>query len=289
MAGNDEIYASDDAWEHWFDKCAVKLCTQDEQRRLRRQIESAFKRELRRYNDVSVGDYDDDDIISQFDGHFYLHGRKNNPKPLKEYFMDRINPYQSDGLKMMICGTFFSPNCGLIKDIVRESIALVMGRKIRIVTLPDGRKKMIIEGALPQRNDNGEEEYYEAKNEMLGSETHAPDNLDKDKRVWMLQARKLFNFLLASEKDSSEVTILVYAIVNGVSPSNARLQKLLGVKQVQCYKKVNMMREQMRRHFVENGVVPTDSALIFALRDEVIRRMEPSALEILESEVGEEY
>ena len=77
--------------------------------------------------------------------------------------------------------------------------------------------------------------------------------------------------------------------MNGVSPSNARLQRLLGVKQVQCYKKVNVMREQMRRHLVENGVMPTDSALIFALRDEVVHHMEPSALEILKSEVGEEY
>ena len=77
--------------------------------------------------------------------------------------------------------------------------------------------------------------------------------------------------------------------MNGVSPSNAKLQKLLGVKQGQCYKKMNIMREQVRRHLVGNDVMPTDSALMLALRDEVVRHMEPSALEILKSEVGEEY
>jgi len=283
MAEEDEIYASDAAWEHWFDKCAVKLCSLDEQSRLRRQIESAFKRELLRHKGVFAADYENEDICALFDQYFYLHGNIDRPKALKVYYWDRIDLNVPDGLKKLICGTFFSHNCGKIRDIVRETIPLVKGWHQRWKNTPEG-KKLIWEHSL----------------ELIAGDESCPKEpvvyhdaglrLDCRRKTWRRMAITLFDFLSPeSEKGRYEVAILAYAIVNGVSPSNARLQKLLGVKQVQCYKKVNMMREQMRRHFVENGVVPTDSALIFALRDEVIRRMEPSALEILESEVGEEY
>lgn len=283
MAEEDEIYASDVAWEHWFEKCAVKLCSLEEQGRLRRQIESAFKLELFRHKGVSVVDYEREDICDLFDLYFYLHGDIDKPKAGKVYYWDRIDPNGPDAMKKLVCGTFFSHNRGKIKDIVRTTIPLVKGWRSTWKNTPKG-KKLIWERPLePVSKDDPR-----TKEPVVYHDAGLV--LDHRRSTWRRIAGTLFDYLLSeSENDRHEVAILVYAIVNGVSPSNARLQELLGVRQVQCYKKVNMVREQMRRHLVENDVMPTDSAFMFALRDEVIRHMEPSALEILRSEIGEEY
>ena len=283
MAGKDEVYASDAAWEHWFDKCAVRLCSQEEQRCLRRQIESAFKLELFRHKGVSVADYEHEDLCDLFDLYFYLHGDIDKPKAGKVYYWDRIDPNEPDALKKLVCGTFFSHSCGRIKDIVRETISFVKGWRPTWKNTPEG-KELIWERPLePVLEDNSC-----VKEPVVYHDAGLA--LDRRRSTWRRIAITLFDFLSPeSEKARNEVAILVYAIVNGVSPSNAKLQKLLGVKQGQCYKKMNIMREQVRRHLVGNDVMPTDSALMLALRDEVVRHMEPSALEILKSEVGEEY
>ena len=114
--------------------------------------------------------------------------------------------------------------------------------------------------------------------------------LDRDCRIWQRRARQLLDFLCGNgEINASEVPILVYAIVNGVSPSNATLQRSLGVRQVQCYKKVNRMKEEMRRYMQNNDIVSTDTLIVFALRNEVARRIDVSILDSLASEVGEEW
>lgn len=283
MAEEYEIYASDAAWEHWFEKCAVKLCSPIEQGRLRTQIESAFFRELHRYDGVTAKDYGQEDICDIFDQYFYLHGNADKPKAQKAYFWDRIDPNAPDALKMLVCGTFFSHSRGRIKDIVRETIPFVKGWRPTWKNTPKGKKLIWERPQEPVSEDN-----FCVKEPVVYHDAGLA--LDRRRSTWRRIAIKLLDFLLLEgENARHEVAILVYAIVNGVSPSNAELQRLLGVKQVQCYKKMNVMRERMRRHLIENDVMPTDSALIFALRDEVSRRMQPSALEILRSEVGEEY
>ena len=279
----EETYASDDAWIHWFKKCAVKLCSQNEQKRLRLQIESAFVRELCRHNGVTVNDYEREDICVLFDQYFYLHGNADKPKALKAYLWDRIDPNEPDGLKMLVCGTIFSHSRGRIKEIVRETIPLVKGWCPRWKNTTKG-KKLIWERPLELVS----EDTSCVKEPVCYSDAGLA--LDRRRSTWRRIAGTLFDFLsFENENARHEVAILVYAIVNGVSPSNARLQQLLGVKQVQCYKKVNAMRERIRRYLVGNGVMPTDTPFLLVLRDEVGRRMAPAALESLESGVGEEY
>ena len=276
-------YALDDAWRHWFERCAVKLCTADEQRRLRRQIESAFWREVSRHDGVSAGDYEREDICDLFDQYFFLHGDVDNPKALKAYFRDRIDPGVSDGMKKLICGTFFSSRCGRIKDIVRESISLVKGWRPRWMNTHDGKKLIWERPYEPLSEDDSR------TIEPVCYPT-AYAYLDRDCRIWQRRARQLLDFLCGNgEINASEVPILVYAIVNGVSPSNATLQRSLGVRQVQCYKKVNRMKEEMRRYMQNNDIVSTDTLIVFALRNEVARRIDVSILDSLASEVGEEW
>ena len=276
-------YALDDAWTHWFERCAVKLCTADEQRRLRRQIESAFWREVSRHDGVSAGDYDREDVCDLFDQYFFLHGDVDNPKALKAYYRDRIDPSVSDGMKKLVCGTFFSHRCGRIKDIVRKSISLVKGWRPRWTNTPEG-KKLIWERPL--------EPLSEEDSRTLEPVCYptAYGHLDRNSRVWRHKARRLLEFLYENgENNAGEVSILVYAIVNGVSPSNATFQRTLGVRQVQCYKKVNRMKERMRSYMQNNDILSSDTLIVFALRQEVVHRIDTSVLDVLATEIGEEW
>ena len=278
-----DIYASDEAWTHWFEKCAVKLCSSGEQRRLRQQIESAFFFEIRRHDGVSTSDYEREDICDLFDQYFFLHGDVDRPKALKAYYCDRIDPSAPDGMKKLICGTFFSHRCGRIKDIVRESISLVKGWRPRWTNTSEG-KKLIWERPLEPISEDGSSTI-----EPVCFPT-AFVHLDRDDRVWRHKARQLLDFLhKSSENNVSEVPILVYAIVNGVSPSNVILQKTLDVKQVQCYKKMNKMRERMRHYMQDNDILCTDTLIVSALRNEIIRHIDASVLNLLAPEVGEEW
>ena len=195
----EEIYASDEAWEHWFDKCAVKRCTTYEQERLRRQIESAFKKQLSQYDDVTAADYAQEDICDLFDIHFHMHGTEDNPKALKSYYRDRINPNDAEGLKKLICGTLLSPRCGRIKDIVRETIPLVKGWKARWETLPDGRKILVWErplNILPRDYDGDDEsEAQVIENRLPSVFPDAYATSDSDMPYWRSQAHRMLNFL----------------------------------------------------------------------------------------------
>ena len=288
----EEIYASDEAWKHWFDKCAVKRCTTSEQERLRRQIESAFNKQLCQYHDVTAADYELEDICDLFDIHFYMHGTGDNPKALKSYYRDRINPNDPEGLKKLICGTLLSPRCGRIKDIVRETIPIVKGWKARWETLPDGRKILVWERPLNvlSRNDDDDDGYEAQAIESLLPSVSPDAYVDSDSDIpyWRSQASRMLDFLSGeSERRRHEVPILVYAILFGVSPSSTRLQAILGVKQVQCYKKVNKIKEKMRLYFVENEITPADTAIIPALRDAVTRCLGEEVVNQLNNETEE--
>ena len=286
----EERYAGDEAWKHWFEMCAVNRCTNDEQMLLKQQVESAFMRELLRYRNLGVmtEDYASEDICSLFDAFFYLHGITDNPKPLKAYYCDRIDPADLDGLKKIVCGTFFSPRRGRIKDIVRETITLVKGWKIRWVTTDDGKKKPEwCELPLNPPPESVTEEDLDRRMPVCNDDAFAV--LCRKKESWVQSARNMMNeFCGQSEKSSREVPILMYTILRGVSPSSTNLQKLLGVRQVQTYKKVTGMKELMRDWFVRNQIVQADTGIIPALRDEVDRRIDQGVVELLNNDIDEE-
>ena len=109
-------YAGDSAWKEWFALCAVGRCSGESGERLRTQVSSAMFVQLARYG-FTRKDACGDDPVAAFDAYFKLKGARDEKKPLKLYFANRINV---EGLRMIdfVCGTLFGAISGRIHDIV---------------------------------------------------------------------------------------------------------------------------------------------------------------------------
>ena len=317
MSSQNEIYAGDEVWVHWFEKCAVGRCAVVERRKLKRQIESAFFNEAFNRHGISRADYGDEDICSLFDTYFWLHGNDNVKlgrrkskieKPLKEYYDDRINPFDGESLKKIVCGTFFSGSCGLIKDVVRESIPLVKGWQPRWVTLSNGKKKLewikplakkrdddgnsrnCIEGCVPSNDPGFQGVKIDGKPRVPIMYDDAYSFLAKKEDEWMPIVNELLDFLCENEERS--VPILVYAVVYGIKATSKALQHLVGVKHVRLQAKMNLMRDKMARFFRTRRLSVADVAdtvFLSVLRLEAERRTEGSAKNVLNAEVEENW
>ena len=313
MSSKNEIYAGDVAWKHWFEKCAVGRCATAEQATLKRQIESAFFNEAFYRHGISRADYGDEDVCNLFDSYFWLYGNRNSKsgkrkskieKPLKEYFDDRIDPSDGEGLKKIVCGTFFSSECGLIKDVVRESVSLVKGWQPRWITLPNGKKKLEWVKPLAKRNnDNGNGEdcieghiHTDAPGSpgvKIDGKTYVPTVYDdaysflaKKEDELISIVRELLDFLC--ENQDRSVPILMYAVVHGIKATSDVLQRLVGVKHVRLQKRMNLMREKMARFFRTKGLSVTDvvdTVFLSVLRCEASRRAGDAAMNALNDEI----
>ena len=124
-------YAGDSAWREWFALCAVGRCSGERGERLRTQVSSAMFAQLARYG-FTRKDACGDDPVAAFDAYFKLKGARDEKKPLKLYFANRI---KVEGLRMIdfVCGTLFGAISGRIHDIVIDWIATLKGWKPRSV------------------------------------------------------------------------------------------------------------------------------------------------------------
>jgi hypothetical protein len=141
----NDIYAGDEAWREWFDKCAVSRCGAENAARLGSQIGTAMYSQLAR-SGIARSAAGEDDPVSVFDAYFMLKGSRDTGKPLKSYFSHRI---KTDGLRLLdfVCGTLFGARSGRIHDIVTDWIASIKGWKPRTVRDADGRRHVVWEGA----------------------------------------------------------------------------------------------------------------------------------------------
>lgn len=317
MSSQNEIYAGDAVWKHWFEKCAVVRCATDEQTKLRRQIESAFFNEAFNRHGISRADYGDEDVCSLFDTHFWLYGNSNSKsgrrkskieKPLKEYCYDRIDPSDGESLKKLVCGTFFSGKCGLIKDIVRGSVPLVKGWQPRWITLLNGEKRLVWVKPLAQKDDddgNGVD--------CINGRIHADDPgshgikvngkpyvpivyddaysfLAQKEDEWTPIVNELLDYLC--ENRAPSVPILVYAVLHGIKAKSNVLQRLTGVKAGQLQKKMNLVKENAASFFRARSLSVTDvldTVFLSVLRHEASRRTGDAALNALNDEIREEW
>lgn len=313
MRCKNEIYAGDEAWTHWFKKCAVGRCAVGEQAALKRQIESAFFNEAFNRHGVSRSDYDDEDVCSLFDTHFWLHGNANSKsgrraskikKPLKEYLHDRIDISDGESLKKIVCGTFFSSQCGLIKDIVRESVTLVKGWQPRWITLPNGKKKLEwVKPIVKRNNDDGNgEDCIEGRIHTnaprsqgikIDGKPYVPIVYDdaylffaQKEEEWTPIVNGLLDFLC--ENMDRSVPILVYAVLHGIKAKSETLQRLADVKAVRLQAKMNLVKEKMARFFRTRNLsvadVP-DTVFLSVLRREAAGRIEGSVIKALNNEI----
>ena len=133
-------YAGDGAWSEWFAICSVGGCSDENQARLRAEVESAMYAQLTRYG-LSREDAGGDDPVAFFDGYFKLKGSREKGKPLKLYFAHRI---RAEHLRMIdfVCGTLFGSRSGRIHDIVVDWISTLKGWRTRIVRGEDGCRRL---------------------------------------------------------------------------------------------------------------------------------------------------
>ena len=316
MSSPNEIYASDAAWKHWFEKCAVGRCPAAEQGSLKKQIESAFFNEAFNRHGISRADYGDEDVCGLFDTYFWLYGNSDSKsgrrksrieKPLKEYCYDRIDPSDGESLKKIVCGTFFSGKCGLIKDIVRESVPLVKGWQPKWITLSNGKKRLEWVKPLAQKRDDGNgEDYIEGRIHADDPESHgikingkpyvpimyddAYSFLAQKEDEWTPIVNGLLDFLC--EKQDRSVPILVYAVLHDIKAKSKVLQRFAGVKAGQLHKKMNLVREKMARFFRTRRLSVADvvdTVFLSVLRREASRRAGGTAISALNDEIEEEW
>lgn len=246
-----ENYAGHEAWRNWFELCAVKKCRTNEQRALVRQIGSALAQALQRYG-LTPRDFAGEDLSDLFDIHFILQGSKKNPKPLKSYYLARVNPKDDEALKKLVCGTFFSQQCGLVRDLARKVIPLVKGWMPHKV---DG--KIVWEAPLELKFDDDGCEVPPPEQVSL------PDVIKEDARVWYRHVAAVFKAI--GGNNTTDAPLLVYAIANGIRPYNKVVWRILGVKAVMANRRYHQALEAMAAYMKKTKLSFEDVDFVSAL------------------------
>lgn len=247
----DEIYAGNEAWRNWFELCAVKKCKTDEQRALVRQICSALTQALQRYG-LTPKDFAGEDLCDLFDIHFILQGSKTSPKPLKSYYLARVNSKDDEALKKLVCGTFFSQQRGLVRDLARKVIPLVKGWMPHKV---DG--KIVWEAPLePKFDDDG-------CAVPPPEQVSLPAVVKEDTRVWHRHVAAVFKAI--GGNSTTDAPLLVYAIANGIRPYNEVVWRLLGVKAVMSNRRFHQALEAMAAYMKKSKLSFEDVDFVSAL------------------------
>lgn len=246
-----EIYAGHAAWRNWFELCAVKKCKSDEQRALVRQIGSALTQALQRYG-LTPKDFAGEDLSDLFDIHFILQGAKTSPKPLKSYYLARVNPKDDEALKKLVCGTFFSQKRGLVRDLARKVIPLVKGWMPHKV---DG--KIVWEAPLELKFDDDGCEI------PLPEQVSLPAVIREDARVWRRHVAAVFKAIGGT--NATDAPLLVYAIANGIRPYNEVVWRILGVKSVMANRRFHQALEAMASYMKKSKLSFEDKDFVSAL------------------------
>lgn len=238
-------YVGDAAWRQWFDICSVDGCDAEHSSRLREEITSAMCAEMSRRGFASAIP-EGGDPVAHFDAYFLLGGNKARPKPLKQYYLDRIAA-EGRSLRDFVCGTLFGAGAGRIHDIVRDWIAVIKGWKPHSLTRPDGTRAIVWEGAAVKDDVR----------EKFGAVSYRPGaKLDR------AALRSLANEMLESvstkiKLEKSSVAFLLYVTGLDVSITSPSVIRKLGVAKSRAYtlrnETMKATREFFEAHEVEKG------------------------------------
>ena len=227
-------YAGDSAWKEWFALCAVGRCSGESGERLRTQVSSAMFVQLARYG-FTRKDACGDDPVAAFDAYFKLKGARDEKKPLKLYFANRINV---EGLRMIdfVCGTLFGAISGRIHDIVIDWIATLKGWKPRSLRDEDGRRKLVWENA-------GEEEIAELEQ----ADTTDPATF-LDVEPLLRKASALLETVARKIKaEKQSVALLYYATAQDIPITATAVLEVLQTAKSRAYALREKAMEALRR------------------------------------------
>ena len=232
-----DIYAGDEAWREWFDKCAVSRCGAENAARLGSQIGNAMYSQLAR-SGIARSAAGEDDPVSVFDAYFMLKGSRDTGKPLKSYFSHRI---KADGLRLLdfVCGTLFGARSGRIHDIVMDWIASIKGWKPRTVRDADGRRHVVWEGA-------GEESVAALE---LGRDADPAALIDLEPLRRKVTSA-LEEMSRKTKVEKSNVALLCYVTAQDIPITETAVLEELGTAKSRAYaireKVMEALREKMR-------------------------------------------
>lgn len=227
-------YAGDEAWREWFAKCSAARCGEATARRLREQITSAMFSRLARLG-LRVEDSHGDDPVAFFDSYFALKGSRDAPKPLKAYFLYRIN---ATGIRLVdfVCGTLFGSMSGRVHDIVVEWVATLKGWRPRSLRGADGRRHFVWESA----GDEGV-----ASLEMM--DAAAPDPADfVDEEPLRCAAERVLDAVSRKLRvEKGKAALLLYVTAQDIPLTEAAVLEGLRTAKSRAYKLKDMAMDEL--------------------------------------------
>ena len=225
----NETYCGDEAWQKWFELCAVDRVRQFDSGfadGLQKQIGSAMRVQVKNMG-LSQDDFCDDDAVSHFDSFFLLDSARkesSGAKPLKLYYKYRM-ALKDRPLKEFVCDTLFSAQCGRIRDIARDWIATVRGWKPHSRIQPDGKRIVVWESAA-QKEDVRETE--RAVTYKCTSRVDAEELRGYVQEMFSVVASRL-------GVEKSAVALLFYVTAQKISVASPAVVESLGVEKSRAY------------------------------------------------------
>lgn len=260
MDNRKDIYeraGGDTAWQSWLDLCSVEQVRKSNAilaDGLAAQIGAAMRGQLTKTGYASP-EFEGDDPVSFFDSFFLLGSMRSeakNRKPLKQLLAGRL----AGGvpLKELVCGVLFSPQCGRIRDIVRDWISTVKGWKWHSVLQEDGTRKIIREGAADAED---------VREDSLVSYYTFGARLDAEAFstivVEMLAALEIEMGL-----EKAKIALLLYVTAHDISIDNSVVLEMLEVKKSTAYTLRNKCMKASAEYLASKDVRTDD--IVFASR-----------------------
>lgn len=262
MANMDfyEAAGGDDAWRAWFDLCSVDRVREVNPQfaeGLANQIDSAMYSALRD-DGISRDEMGDESPYLYFDSFFLLGSRRKaakNRKPLKQHYLYRIS-LQDRPLKEFVCGTLFGSERGRVRDIARDWIATARGWRPHTITLENGKRQLVWEGAAAdgdaRETDQGQ---------VNGACSPAAESLDREALRQAVNAM-LEKVFLQTKVEKHTTALLLYVTAQSIAVDRPAVLEALGVEKSRAYQMKKKCLQLAGTFFREKGIATND--LFFA-------------------------
>ena len=250
-----DLYAGDEAWLQWFDRCAVHLCDEQWRGPLWEEIGSALERAVREKR-VRNANLARDYVRNYFDTYFKLRGAAEVDKPRKRQIESRI-PDAPDGLRGIVLGALMS---GEVRTMAREIKTVVdWGENVWRVNPVTGEREVVVVSAdapPPGTGDGG--------SASLADVLCAPEAPSVDEALdaqWYRTCAKRFLLEVAGEKKDEKILVAaaIYVRTYGIPVSRPVVGRLMGgVQNVAAGNKINRILEMLRRFCKMHDICATN-------------------------------
>ena len=250
-----DLYAGDEAWLQWFDRCAVHLCDEQWRGPLWEEIGSALERAVREKH-VRNANLARDYICNYFDAYFKLRGAAEVDKPRKRQIESRI-PDAPHGLRGIVLGALMT---GEVRTMAREIKTDVdEGENVWRVDPVTGRKRLVVvsvDASPPGTGDDG--------SASLSDILCAPEAPSADEALdaqWYKTSAERFLREAADEETDEKIlaAAAIYVRAYGIPVYRPVVGRLMGgVQNVAAGNKINKILEMLRRFCKMHDICPTN-------------------------------